>query len=82
MFSLMWGPTVAAVSIVLDQAEDTSTVQQTSALSSKPHTAALVGCRLCTPGQGHVQPDVGSHSSCSIHSAGPRREYVHSAVVN
>ncbi|KAL0041048.1 hypothetical protein WJX77_003321 [Trebouxia sp. C0004] len=28
MFSLMWGPTVAAVSIVLDHAEDMSTVQQ------------------------------------------------------
>ena len=28
MFSLMWGPTVAAVSIVLDHAEDMSTVRQ------------------------------------------------------
>ena len=28
MFSLMWGPTVAAVSIVLDHAEDVSTVRQ------------------------------------------------------
>lgn len=28
MFSLMWGPTVAAVSVVLDHADDLSTVQQ------------------------------------------------------
>ena len=28
MFSLMWGPTVAAVSVVLDHAEDMSTVRQ------------------------------------------------------
>lgn len=28
MFSLMWGPTVAAVSVVLDHAEDMATVRQ------------------------------------------------------
>ena len=28
MFSLMWGPTVAAVSVVLDHAEDMPTVRQ------------------------------------------------------
>ena len=28
MFSLMWGPTVAAVSVVLDHADDMSTVRQ------------------------------------------------------
>ncbi len=28
MFSLMWGPTVAAVSVVLDHAEDLATVRQ------------------------------------------------------
>lgn len=28
MFSLMWGPTVAAVSVVLDHADDLSIVQQ------------------------------------------------------
>lgn len=28
MFSLMWGPTVAAVSVVLDHAEDMTTVRQ------------------------------------------------------
>ena len=71
MFSLMLGPTVAAVSTVMAQAEETFTVQQAFVLSSKPHTAGLVGCRLCTLGQGHVQPYVGSHSSCSVHSAGP-----------
>ncbi len=48
MFSLIWGPTVAAVSIVLDHAEDESTAQQPFVLSSKLHTAGLIGCRLCT----------------------------------
>ena len=60
MFSLMWGPTVAAVSIVLDHAEDMSTVRQ--ALEGLLQAAKL--------GAYHHVDEVGLPNVCCLYGVG------------
>jgi len=60
MFSLMWGPTVAAVSIVLDHAEDMSTVRQ--ALEGLLQAAKL--------GAYHHVDEVGLPNVCCLYGFG------------